>query len=219
MLVDPTASLHQHLVDSFNASRLVHDNVVKVGQAPRESEPPSASASGTATPVPTAAPAVEDKDDEELPDTDERSIANTRAATAADGIRALDDLMAIGRDLMLGGARSAYGNNKWGTETFADRAGFPPGVTGAGGGEPAYTCFTPKFHLTLGKCNRMKGLIDQTADCSDYLFLVPSPAPSAPRPEFTSLLATPPTEALGTGLPRKGVSASDHLPVGCEIEW
>lgn len=38
-------------------------------------------------------------------------------------------------------------------------------------------------------------------------------------PEFTSLLAMPPTEALGAGLPRKGVSASDHLPIGCEIVW
>jgi len=150
MLVNPKGTLHQHLVDSFNVSRLVHTNVANVGKAPSPSEPPSESASGTATPVP--APADDDKDEEELPDTDERSIANTRAPNPEDGIRTLDEMMEIGRGLMLDGARSAYGNNTWGAEeTFATRGGFPEGVTGAGGGEPAYTCFTPKFHLTLGE--------------------------------------------------------------------
>lgn len=41
----------------------------------------------------------------------------------------------------------------------------------------------------------------------------------APALEFTRVLAPPATEQLGDGLPRKGVSASDHLPFGAEIAW
>jgi RNA exonuclease NGL2 len=36
---------------------------------------------------------------------------------------------------------------------------------------------------------------------------------------FTQLLEPPKVADLGEGLPRKGISASDHLPVACEIAW
>jgi RNA exonuclease NGL2 len=150
MLVQPDAPLHPHLVDSFNASRLVHNNVVNVGTA----EEATASLSGTSTPAPVVDDDKEDKEDE-LPDTDERSIANTRDPVPGDGIRTLDEMLALGRELLPSGARSAYGHSGGvADETFASRGGFPEGVMGAGGNEPAYTCFTPKFHLTLGRCWR-----------------------------------------------------------------
>lgn len=115
----------------------------KVGVA--SSEPPSEAASGTATPE------AKDKDDEdELPDKDERSIANTRDPVPADGILTLDQLLELGRELLTEPARSAYDSSKYGDETYGSRGGFQKGVTGAGAGEPAYTCYTPLFKLTLG---------------------------------------------------------------------
>lgn len=124
----------------------MHTSVVKVGEAPAESEPPSLSGSGTASPVP------KEKDDEdELPDTDERSIAGTRPATDADGIRTLDELLAMAAEVLPEPARSAYGTTEWGPGTYGARGGFKDGATGAGSNEPAYTCFTPLFKLTLGE--------------------------------------------------------------------
>lgn len=124
----------------------MHTSVTKVGATPAESEPPSQSGSGTATPV-----AKEKDDEEELPDTDERSIAGTRPTTEADGIRTLDDLIAMAAEVLPEPARSAYGVTEWGTETYGARGGFKDGATGAGANEPAYTCFTPLFKLTLGE--------------------------------------------------------------------
>lgn len=184
----------------------MHTSVVKVGETPSASEPPSQSGSGTATPV-----AKEKDDEDELPDTDERSIAGTRPPTDADGIRTLDDLLLMAQEVLPEPARSAYGTTKWGTETYAARGGFKDGATGAGGNEPAYSCFTPLFKLTLGECGCIALLT------IDYLFILPPG--KAPRVEFTELLEPPSVEALGEGLPRKGISASDHLPLGCEFAW
>ncbi|BEI93890.1 uncharacterized protein CcaverHIS019_0603490 [Cutaneotrichosporon cavernicola] len=190
ILAAPSVPLHPEIVESLNLSRLVHTNVAKIGVEPG-SEPPSESASGTAT------PAVKEKDDEdELPDTDERSIAGTRRPIPGDGIATLDELLAMAAEVLPTPARSAYGVTEWGSETYAARGGFK-NSTGAGGNEPAYTCFTPLFKLTL-----------------DYLFVLPRKGV-----EFTQVLEPPKVADLGEGLPRKGISASDHLPVACEISW
>jgi RNA exonuclease NGL2 len=37
--------------------------------------------------------------------------------------------------------------------------------------------------------------------------------------EVVECLEPPRTEALGEGLPRKGICASDHLAVGCGLVW
>lgn len=129
----------------------------KVGPATAPSEPPSEQASGSATPVPAAAEKDDDDDDEgegELPDKDERSIANTRRVAAGDGILELDVLVALAREVLPEPARSAYDSFQYGPETYGSRGGFKDGITGAGAGEPAYTCFTPLFKLTLGECGR-----------------------------------------------------------------
>lgn len=139
ILAAPGAPLHPDLAESLNLSRLVHTNVSSIGM---ETEPPSESASGTMTP--------KEKDDEdELPDTNERSIANTRAPVPGDGIATLDELLVMAAELLPTPARSAYGVSKWEGETYGARGGFK-NATGAGRGEPAYTCFTPLYKLTLG---------------------------------------------------------------------
>lgn len=201
ILAAPGAPLHPDLVDSLNFSRLVHANVAKIGLEPG-TEPPSESASGTATPV-----KEKDDEDEQLPDTDERSIAGTRRPTVGDGIATLDELLAMAAEVLPAPARSAYGVTEWGGETYAARGGFK-NATGAGGNEPAYTCFTPLFKLTLGELGKEMELT------ADYLFVLPGK-----DVEFTQLLEPPKVGDLGDGLPRKGISASDHLPVACEIAW
>lgn len=49
---------------------------------------------------------------------------------------------------------------------------------------------------------------------ADYLLFLP-----APGVQVTKLLKPGTAEELGEGLPRKGISASDHCAVGCEITW
>lgn len=50
---------------------------------------------------------------------------------------------------------------------------------------------------------------------ADYIFALPGKT----RLEFTQLLVPPKKEELGEGLPRKGISASDHIAVACEVVW
>ena len=49
---------------------------------------------------------------------------------------------------------------------------------------------------------------------SDYLLLFPRD-----NLTVTALLQPAQASELTEGLPRKGVCASDHLAVGCEIAW
>ncbi|WVW82629.1 hypothetical protein I302_104640 [Kwoniella bestiolae CBS 10118] len=209
LLVSPHNPLPQSMIDEISSSRLVHDSVVKISPSSTEptSEAPSTSATGSNTPV------VKDEEDGqgegELPDNNEKSIANTRTPGADDGILAVEDLVKAMRDVLPnGGAGSAYGSVEWGSatgndEAFAKRGGFEHVDSGevAGTGEPAYTCFTPLFRLTL-----------------DYLLLLP-PLDNHNLAKITSIYAPPKIEQLGEGLPRKGICASDHLAVGCEIAW
>lgn len=57
-----------------------------------------------------------------------------------------------------------------------------------------------------------------------YIFLLPpSPLlppsdPPTPVPRFTSLLRMHPVEAMGLGLPKKGVEPSDHVALAAEVE-
>jgi hypothetical protein len=50
-------------------------------------------------------------------------------------------------------ADTSAGASSSGTETFGSRGGLE-GMTGLGKDEPAYTCYTPLFKLTLGMSPR-----------------------------------------------------------------
>lgn len=135
-----------------------------------ESATTSNAGTGTATPI-AEADEKEDAEGEgegegegdgELPDTDERSVAGTRPPNAGDGIPELETLIELAKQLLPDrGLQSAYTAEKWtqGDEaTFAKRDGFvrsfegravPDGLSGLN--EPAYTCYTPLFKLTLGE--------------------------------------------------------------------
>jgi RNA exonuclease NGL2 len=108
----------------------------------------------------------DEKDDEgELPDHDERSIAKTRTPRDGDGILEVEELVKMMQETLPTGATSALsstpsaehapaddsaGSSQSGTETFGTRGGLE-GMTGVGKDEPAYTCYTPLFKLTLGR--------------------------------------------------------------------
>ncbi|KAM0793483.1 hypothetical protein ACM66B_000924 [Microbotryomycetes sp. NB124-2] len=66
--------------------------------------------------------------------------------------------------------------------------------------EPMWSNFTPLWRLSI-----------------DYIFLVPGEEAEDARPEFTSLLSTHSTETLGKGLPRMGISASDHVAIAARV--
>ncbi|WWC58882.1 uncharacterized protein I303_101427 [Kwoniella dejecticola CBS 10117] len=213
LLISPHNPLPQAMVDEITSSRIVHDSVTKISPS---SELPQSSSSNAATGSNTPA-AREDDEGEgegegggegegELPDNNERSIANTRPPRDDDGILSVEELVSAMRDISpQKGAKSAYGNTDWSDgQTFGNRGGFEH-IQGqgevVGRGEPAYTCFTPLFRLTL-----------------DYLLLLP-PAQNASETEIISVYAPPKIEELGEGLPRKGICASDHLAIGCELAW
>lgn len=191
------------------------------------SAPPSASGTGTSTPTP-AAPAAASKpekdDEDELPDSHEHSIANTRAPGPDDGILTAEQLITELQALLPNGAKSSYLAEEWtgpmaAQETYGSRGGFkdiPPNEA-EGAGEPGYTCFSPLFRLTLGE------YADSQEDTplrlyADYLFLLPRLEGDA-KLDVTALLRPAKGEELGDGLPRKGITASDHLAVGCEVSW
>ncbi|WVQ97282.1 hypothetical protein IAU59_004393 [Kwoniella sp. CBS 9459] len=209
------------------------------------STPATASGTGTNTPAMKGEDDKEDGEGEgEAAKEDDKSLPNTRPAKDQDGILSASEMINLLRKELpepYGGLTSAYahaqqaisaaqepkGSRAAGTisgdtadaeEHFGGRGGFDRiGInrsdaqsTLQGHGEPAYTCFTALFRLTL-----------------DYLMLLPThPAaeltPSSGdtvRPAVTAILSPPKIIDLGEGLPRKGICASDHLAVGCEISW
>jgi RNA exonuclease NGL2 len=167
LLVSPESPLHPKTINEVNVSRLVHTSVDNIEHTIPSHSLNGGEVTGTSTEAPTA-DAEEDKDDEgegegELPDHDERSIANTRPPKVCDGIVELDDLVRMMCEVLPGGARSVLGSvpasqskgeveTENERETFGTRGGLD-GMEGKGHGrdEPAYTCFTPLFKLTLGK--------------------------------------------------------------------
>ncbi|OCF54373.1 hypothetical protein L486_08287 [Kwoniella mangroviensis CBS 10435] len=209
LLVSPHTPLPKSMIDEISSSRLVHDSVAKISPSTitSVSEIPSTTATGSNTPTMKAD--EEGEGEGELPDNNEKSIANTRTPQANDGILPVGELVKSMQEILPeGGARSAYGSTAWGSkvdnqETFGRRGGFEHvnGDQVSGKEEPSYTCFTPLFRLTL-----------------DYLLLLPALPGHSPA-VITSIYAPPKIGQLGEGLPRKGICASDHLAVGCEISF
>ncbi|OWZ76922.1 RNA exonuclease NGL2 [Cryptococcus neoformans Bt85] len=231
LLVSPHSPLPRQYLDEISQSRLVHNSLSKIPLIPPEipssdSEPASTTGTGTTTPAVTNK--TEAEKDGENEDLDDKSTANTRPPRPSDGLPTALELVdlfkaefpLIGRDSdQHDGAMSAYGSTQWkegkGIDGFDDRKGFGDGEKGKGGDEPGWTCFTPLFRLTL-----------------DYLLVLPpifsSPSSITPPTSSTSptsgveirkVMLPPKASDLGEGLPRKGICASDHVAVGCEIEW
>jgi RNA exonuclease NGL2 len=216
LLTNPHSSLPSLIAKDVVNSRFVHKSLdahyALNPDSTLESAAPSNSGTGTATPVAEA----EEKEDAEgegegeLPDTDERSVAGTRSPIPADGIPELDTLVELATKLLPDqGLQSAYTAEKWaqgGEATFARRDGFarsfegsavPSGLTGQN--EPAYTCYTPLFKLTLGGSSTL-------TRCESMLTSrLPAPPPLALN---TSDAAPPAGHRRAAG---RGVAKEGHL--------
>ncbi|GAA6038585.1 hypothetical protein JCM8097_009432 [Rhodosporidiobolus ruineniae] len=224
LAVSPSASIPPSLLADFERSRVVHHSVSKLYDPSFE------------PPTPPAEEAKEGEgdgsDDPTLPR--DKPIKNSRPGTKEeDGIVGLDELRALFALAGPEGARSAYGEaygkcdgqeRRW----YCDRK---PGVQAGNGWkvpepeeekakrmegsweerirrgdfEPIYSNFTPLWRCTL-----------------DYIFLLPpstSSTSAPPAPQWRSLLEMHDFhEVAEPGLPRKGVSASDHTAVGAVVE-
>jgi len=162
LLSSPSTPLHPKTVEEVQSSRLVHISTEAIGKA----MPATEGSNGEVETDEKDDEGDNDKDEEgELPDSDERSVAKTRSPREGDGMLEVGELVKMMQEVLPTGARSTLastasadhapadtsaGPSESGTETFGSRGGLE-GMTGSGKDEPAYTCYTPLFKLTLGK--------------------------------------------------------------------
>ena len=164
LLIDPWRPLEPHLKDELEASRLIHHSLDK---SRASLEPTAQTTTEAADTVHAGSITPEDDDDEEnedgegdeSQDKDEHSIAGTRPPIASDGLLSVPELIQATQSATPSRLLSAYDtvhrlDASASAETFASRGGFREHAEvmseGNGRNEPAYSCFTPLFRLTLG---------------------------------------------------------------------
>ncbi|KZV77045.1 Endonuclease/exonuclease/phosphatase [Peniophora sp. CONT] len=137
----------------------------------------------------------------------DRVLVNTRPPRPEDGLlddAALEELYRLGDEPA---PCSAYDEGQraravaGATDVDAQRCGERLGIdrNSLGAYEPEYTNYTFYWKLTL-----------------DYVFLLDPPGS---RSKVLRLLAPHKAEDLGDGLPKKGISASDHVSLAAELQW
>ena len=169
LLINPIRPLGPHLKDELESSRLLHQSVDKAHASvtttlpASESTEPAAIHGAVASTVGTPDDHNDENDDDDEegqqgPDTDERSIAGTRPPTASDGLLSVSELIQAFQSASPSRLISAYdiaSPTDEPVQTFATRGGFREHADvmqeGNGRNEPAYTCYTPLFRLTLGQ--------------------------------------------------------------------
>lgn len=186
-MTKPQAHLPKELETQITTSRVVHDSVDKFYRRkeglpiPDPAPIDSQAGTGSNTPAQNGGEAVQPESvvEEEgeaegggqgsvstsAPNDAQPQIKNTRPAEAADGIATYDELVDTIRTLLPNGLESSYLSYDSPPDQmdFGKRDGFkatfstiPDGL--AGHDEPAYTCYTSLFQLTLGKsdCVRLR---------------------------------------------------------------
>lgn len=154
----------------------------------------------------------------------DRVLVNTRPPRPDDGLLeddALEELYALGDGPV---PRSAYdeGQRARAVAGVADvdmlRCGERLGIdkNSLGAYEPVYTNYTFYWKLTLGQSIAALATFSITHELQDYVFLLDPPDA---RSKVLRILAPHKAEDLGDGLPKKGISASDHVSLATEIQW
>ncbi|KAJ3514377.1 hypothetical protein NLJ89_g2416 [Agrocybe chaxingu] len=148
-----------------------------------------------------ATPIGADEDDVEAVDPD-RVITNARPAKPEDGLLTIPEIVAWFRKLPR--LRSAYSDgiaaargHGYDLPTFGTRAQPPTGRRGSE--EPEYTSYTYYWKFS-----------------ADYIFFIDPPTISG---SVTGLLAPLTTAELEPGIPKLGVSGSDHTVLVTELNW
>ncbi|KAK4055197.1 RNA exonuclease ngl2 [Microbotryomycetes sp. JL201] len=216
--------LTQEQQKELSRSTVIHQSVDKIYQADSPEDQSGSADAGNGDEGEQAQEQSNDDDDED------KVIKNCRLPTEEDGLASLEELSAL-LGIQTGQCPrlvSAYGEiggliDSEDGKRYGDRdAGVYSGESGAvrdgsispaknakvdrdgrirqGDFEPMWTNFTPLWRLSI-----------------DYVFYVPWAKAQHELPRFTSLLSTHSTETLGRGLPRSGVSASDHVAIGTRV--
>jgi RNA exonuclease NGL2 len=154
--------------------------------------------------VPLTNPFATNDDEDGGAQTDpDKVITNAREASPADGLLKSSELVDLFAVTALR-PRSLYDEGQRLLEKISspvprcgERMGLPPHKRGAY--EPEWTCYTHYWKNVL-----------------DYIWVIDPPDR---RASVVRLLQPHATENLHPGLPRKGVSGSDHVSLAAEVQW
>ena len=163
----------------------------------------------------TTSKTKEDNDEASDPD---RIITNARVATPEDGLLTIPDIVAWFAELPR--LRSAYCEGVHLTreigvelETFGTREFLPPARQGFD--EPEFTSYTFYWKSVLGKLLSCQLNLHNDTIYLDYIFFMDAEQTAA----VTGLAIPPSTDDLEPGIPKEGVSGSDHIALIAEITW
>jgi len=150
--------------------------------------------------IPTYGGSLDEQNDETAGDPD-KVVTNARSPTLADGLFTVPELVNFFSRLPR--LRSVYDeglgllDNDGGLPTFGSRVKLFSSRKGRN--EPEYTSYTHYWKTVL-----------------DYIFIL---APIKSRVRVRGLLSPHLKANLAPGIPRKGVSGSDHVSLGAQISW
>jgi len=174
--------------------------------------------------VPLTNPAAANDDEDGGAQVDpDRVITNAREALPADGLLNSSELLDLFAIATLR-PRSLYDEGQRVLENISspspvprcgERMGFPPHKRGAY--EPEWTSYTHYWQNVLGESLAELGSnIAKQNSFSDYIWIIDPPNR---RASVMRLLQPHRTENLHPGLPRMGISGSDHVSLAAEVQW
>lgn len=174
--------------------------------------------------IPLTNPAAADDDEDGGAEADpDRVITNAREASPADGLLNSSELLDLFAVTALR-PRSLYDEGQRLLEIHSspspvprcgERMGLSPHKRGAY--EPEWTSYTHYWQSVLGVYPAELGsniVTEQTSQ--DYIWVIDPPNQ---RASVMRLLQPHKTENLHPGLPRKGISGSDHVSLAAEVRW
>ena len=170
--------------------------------------------------VPLTNPAAANDDEDGGAQADpDKVITNAREASPADGLLTSSEFVDLFAVPTLR-PRSLYDEGQRLLESASssvprcgERMGLPPHKRGAY--EPEWTSYTHYWQSVLGEL-----LVELCSNIAkrflDYIWVIDPPNRSA---SVVRLLQPHATENLHPGLPRKGISGSDHVSLAAEVQW
>lgn len=173
--------------------------------------------------IPTTEPkATEDDEGEGAATSDpDKVIKNARPAIKSDGLLSSEELSVLyetavrPKSAYEEGQRLLFNTSDPDVVRCGERLEIP--IDREGFFEPEWTNYTFYWQLSLGLYLKSRSLqISLTASIIDYLFIIDPPD----RPSSVlSLLRPHSTGDIHPGLPKMGVSGSDHISLAAEICW
>lgn len=163
--------------------------------------------------------AIDDDEDGGAPTHPDLTITNARGALPDDGLLTSSELMEL---FSVGRPRSLYDEGQRRLEKISagsvprcgERMGLPSHQRGAY--EPEWTSYTHYWQSVLGRYLTSFASKVSRTNFLDYIWVIDPPDR---RASVVRLLQPHTTENLQPGLPRKGISGSDHVSLAAEVQW